>query len=394
MNVVFTQSGTAKNLLYCDSCCKPYWPTKMSRYGIAMRFGYFIRILLGKFWVRGSEMKLQRILTSICLGFVLAAPAIAQDDFYRGKTLRVVVGFSAGGGFDVYSRAISRHIGRHIPGNPAVIVENMTGAGSLIAANHMYRVAKSDGLSMGNFNGGLFVQQLLGWPGIEFDAAKFEYVGVPVKDKAVCAMTKASGFTSLEKWTAAKTPLKLGATGPGSATHNIPLILKEALGLPIQLVSGYKGIADVRLAAEGGELAGVCGWTWDSLKATWTRALDSGDAVVVLQTVPQAIAELPKIPLAISFAKTEDARQLIQTGIHDVADLTYSYVLPPRTPKDRVDMLRKAFTNTMKDPEFLADTKKSRLGVDPMSGEELERTIGRLFKTPLHVVSKLKDVLN
>lgn len=338
-------------------------------------------------------MKFRDVLLAICLSTALSAPAVAQEDFYRGKTLRIVVGFSAGGGFDVYSRAISRHIGRHIPGNPTVLVENMTGAGSLVAANHIFRAAKPDGLSVGNFNGGLFVQQLLGWPGIEFDAAQFEHVGVPVKDKAVCVMTKASGITALDKWMASKTPLKLGATGPGSATHNIPLILKEAVNLPIQLVSGYKGIADVRLAAEGGELAGVCGWTWDSLKATWTRALDSGDAIVVLQTVPQPISELAKVPVAISLAKTDDARQLIQTGIHDVADLTYSYVLPPRTPKERVDILRRAFMSTMKDPEFLADTKKSRLGIDPMTGEELERTIGRLFKTAPGVVAKLKEVL-
>ena len=338
-------------------------------------------------------MKFRNVLLAICLSTALSAPAVAQEDFYRGKTLRIVVGFSAGGGFDVYSRAISRHIGRHIPGSPTVLVENMTGAGSLVAANHIFRAAKPDGLSVGNFNGGLFVQQLLGWPGLEFDAAQFEHVGVPVKDKAVCVMTKASGITALDKWTAAKTRLKLGATGPGSATHNIPLILKEAVNLPIQLVSGYKGIADVRLAAEGGELAGVCGWTWDSLKATWTRALDSGDAIVVLQTVPQPISELAKVPLAISLAKTDDARQLIQTGIHDVADLTYSYVLPPRTPKERVDILRRAFMSTMKDPEFLADTRKSRLGVDPLTGEELERTIGRLFKTAPGVVAKLKEVL-
>jgi tripartite-type tricarboxylate transporter receptor subunit TctC len=206
-------------------------------------------------------------------------------------------------------------------------------------------------------------------------------------------MTKASGFTTFEKWTASKTPLKLGATGPGSATHNVPLILKEALNLPIQLVSGYKGIADVRLAAEGGELAGVCGWTWDSLKATWTRALESGDAVVVLQTVSQPISELPNVPLAISAAKTEDARRLIQAGIHDVSDLTYSYVLPPGTPKDRFTIMRKAFTATMKDAEFIADTRKSKLGVDPMTGDELEETVGRLFKLPPAVVAKLKDVL-
>lgn len=330
-----------------------------------------------------------------CLLFasLLGANVFAQESFYRGKTVRIVVGFSPGGGFDVYSRAISRHIGRHIPGNPAVIVENMTGAGSMVAANHVFKAAKPDGLTIGNINGGLFVQQLLGWPGIEFDAAKFEHLGVPVKDKAVCVMTKASGINSVERWMAAKTPVKVGATGPGSATHNVPLILREALGLPIQLVSGYKGIADVRLAAEGGELAGVCGWTWDSLKATWTRALDSGDAVVVLQTVPQPIAELSKIPLAIGLAKSDDAKQLLQAGIHDVADMTYSYVLPPRTPKERVATLRKAFADTMKDAEFLADTRKSRLGIDPMSGEELGTTIQGLFRTPAAVVAKLKEVL-
>jgi hypothetical protein len=171
------------------------------------------------------------------------------------------------------------------------------------------------------------------------------------------------------------------------------LILKEALGLPIQLVSGYKGIADVRLAAEGGELAGVCGWTWDSLKATWTKALDSGEAVVVLQTVSQAISELPKIPLENSFAKNDDARQLIQAGIHDVSDITYSYVLTPGTPRDRVETLRGAFAQTMKDQEFLADTKKSRLGIDPLSGEEQEKTVARLFKLSPAMVSKLKEVL-
>jgi tripartite-type tricarboxylate transporter receptor subunit TctC len=338
-------------------------------------------------------MKLLKVLLVVGLLFSVLTPVSSQEPFYKGKTVRVVVGFSPGGGFDVYSRAISRHINKHLPGNPTVIVENMTGAGSLVAANHIFKVAKADGLTIGNINGGIFVQQLLGWPGIEFDALKYEHVGVPVKDKSVCVMTQASGVTTFEKWTASKTPLKVGATGPGSATHNVPLILKEALDLPIQLVSGYKGIADVRLAAEGGELAGVCGWTWDSLKATWPKSLESGDAVVVLQTVSQPIAELPKVPLAINAAKTEEARQLIQAGIHDVSDLTYSYVLPPGTPKERVEIVRKAFVDTMKDAEFIADTKKSKLGIDPMTGDELEKTIGRLFKLSPAVVAKLKDVL-
>jgi len=206
-------------------------------------------------------------------------------------------------------------------------------------------------------------------------------------------MTRDSGIRSFEQWRASKTPVKVGATGPGSATHNVPLILKEALNLPIQLVSGYKGIADVRLSAEAGELAGVCGWTWDSLKATWGKALDSGEITVVLQTVAEPIAELPKVPLAINAAKTDPARQLIQAGIHDVSDLTYAYVLPPGTPADRVQMVRKAFTDTMNDADFIADTKKSKLSIDPMTGEELRKTLVRLFKLDAGVVEKLKEVL-
>lgn len=329
----------------------------------------------------------------VVAGLAFSAPALAQEPFFKGKTLRVIVGFSPGGGFDVYSRTIARHIGKHIPGNPTVVVENMTGAGSLVAANHVFKVAKADGLTVGSINGGIFIQQLLGWPGIEFDSLKFEHLGVPVKDKSVCVMTKASGITSMEKWVAAKAPVKLGATGPGSATHNVPRILKEALGLPIHLVTGYKGIADIRLAAESGELTGACGWTWDSLKATWARAMDAGDAVVVLQTLPQPHPELPKVPLAIKFAKTEEARQLIQAGIHDVSDVTYSYVLPPATPKERVRVLRRAFVDTMNDPEFVADAKKSRLGVDPLTGEELEKTVASLFKLDPSIVARLAEVL-
>ena len=188
-----------------------------------------------------------------------ANAAAAADDFYRGKSVRIVVGFSAGGGFDTYARALARHLGRNIPGNPGVVVENMTGAGSLIAANHVFKVAKPDGLTIGHFIGGLFLGQVLGQPGIEFDARKFEFIGAPVSDHVVCAMTKASGITSIDKWMAAKTPLKMGGIAPGTSTpDNATRILKAALGLPIQLVSGYKGTADIRLAAEGGEVAGGC----------------------------------------------------------------------------------------------------------------------------------------
>lgn len=323
--------------------------------------------------------------------FVSVAHATTHE-FYKGKTIRIIVGFAAGGGFDTYSRAISRHMGKHIPGNPSIVVENMTGAGSLIAANHVYKVAKPDGLTIGHFIGGLIMQQVLGGKGIEFDARKFELIGVPVKENVVCALRKESGITSAEKWFASKAPVKLGGTAPGSTTDDVPKVLRATIGLPIQIVSGYKGTADIRLAADSGELAGGC-WAWESIKVTWKGALEAGDAIVVLQAISKAHPELPNVPLAINFAKTEEARTLIQLGIHDQVAITRPYVLPPGTPRDRVHLMRQAFTNTLKDKEFLAEAEKSKLDLDPLTGEELEGKVAGLFKLKPALIAKLKETL-
>lgn len=333
-------------------------------------------------------------IVSLILAFVAVGGASAQaDDFYKGKTIRLVVGFSAGGGFDTYARALARHMSKHIPGNPSVVVENMTGAGSLIAANHVYKVAKPDGLTIGHFIGGLFLGQVLGQPGIEFDARKFEFIGAPISDHVVCAMTKASGITTVEKWFAAKSPVKMGGIAPGTSTpDNATRVLKAALGLPIQLVTGYKGTADVRLAAESGEVAGGC-WGWDSVSVTWRKALDTGDAVVVLQANRRTHPELANVPQAIKLAKTEEARKMIDVGIHGDSDIVRTYTLPPGTPKDRVQLLRKAFEATLKDAEFMADAKKSRLNVEPIPVEAIEKDIAGLFKLDAALLTKLKDVL-
>lgn len=319
----------------------------------------------------------------------------AQDSgFFQGKTVRIIVGTSPGGGFDVYSRALARHMGKYTVGNPNFIVENMPGAGHRIAANHLYKVARPDGLTIGNFFGGLLVGQVLGYSGIEFDAVKFEYIGVPVKDNPVCALTKGSGITSYEGWSAAKAPVKLGATGADDLMlYGIPKILNAVLGLPVQVVAGYKGTSDIRLAAESGELAGGC-WGWESIRSTWRKAIESGDVNVVLQTVPKTQPDLVKVPLAIDMAKTDEGRQLIQIGIHNVSAITRPYVLPPGTPKDRVQMLRKALVDTLKDQEFMAEVKKLNFAVDPISGEELEGIIHGLFKMKPETLAKLKEILN
>jgi len=323
----------------------------------------------------------------------LSSGTASADDFYSGKTVRIVVGFSAGGGFDTYARAIGRHMGKHIPGNPTFVVENMTGAGSLVAANHVYKVAKPDGLTIGHFIGGLFLGQVLGQKGIEFDARKFEFIGAPVTDHVVCALTKASGITSLDKWMASKTPVKMGGIAPGTSTpDNATRILTTALGLPVQLVTGYKGTANVRLAAESGEVAGGC-WGWASVSVTWRKALDTGEAVVVLQANRKTHPDLPNVPQAMKYVKSDEGRRLIEVGIYGDSETVRTYTLPPGTPKERVQLLRKAFDATLKDPEFLADAKKSRLDVDPISPEDIEKDIAGLFKLDSALLKKLKEVL-
>jgi tripartite-type tricarboxylate transporter receptor subunit TctC len=339
-----------------------------------------------------NRNRVSLIVAATILLFHGSQSALAQEPFYKGKTIRIVVATTAGGGFDTYTRTLSRHFSKHIPGNPSIIVDNMPGAGHLIGANHVYKVAKPDGLTLGHFQGGLFLYQLMGRQGIEFDAAKFRFVGAPVTDNRACAFTKASGITSVENWLASKTPVKVGGIG-GGATDDIARMLAATTALPIQLVTGYKGTSEIRLAAESGELAGGC-WTWDSIRATWTKSIASGDAVVVLQILAKPHRELPKVPLASSLARNEEARQLMQVGIEEPSEYYRPYVLPPGTPNDRVEILRKAFQETLKDPEFLADAKKARLDIEPVSGVEMEKKVARLFQLSPSTVAKLKEILD
>ncbi len=332
---------------------------------------------------------------AVLLGFLLISVAqrvLAQTNFYEGKTIRFIVGFSAGGGYDTYTRLIARHLGKHVPGNPVFVVDNMAGAGSLISANYIYKVAKPDGLTIGHFIGGLFLQQLLGKPGIEFDSLKFEYVGVPAQDHFILGVAKSTGITDPEKWIASKQVVKFGGVATGSGTDDFPNILKATIGLPIQMVSGYKGTADVRLAFNSGEVTGLSN-SWESTKSTWKKEVESGDLVVVLQATSKPQPELPKVPLAISFAKTEEAKKLIETVTRVHGPSVRPYVLPPGTPKNRVQILRKAFMDTMKDPALLAEAKKANLDINPDDGVELEQNVKDIFKLDQNLIAKLKEIL-
>jgi tripartite-type tricarboxylate transporter receptor subunit TctC len=324
--------------------------------------------------------------------FLAGGTSASAQQFYKGKPVRIVVGFAAGGGFDTYARSIARHLGKHIPGNPSIVVDNMAGAGSLLAANDLYNRAKPDGLTIGNFIGSLIQQQLFETKGVEFDARKFEWLGVPVQDSTACALTKASGITSLEKWFAAKEPVKLGGEAPGANDSDVPRVLKAVLGLPIQLVEGYKGTSQIRLAADAGEIAGGC-WTWESIKVTWRKGLESGDVNVVLQVNPQRLPDLANIPNVLEHAKTEEGREIIRAGILNSAAILRAYALPPGTPKDRVEIMRGAFLATMKDPEFVAEMNKASLSINPLSGAEVEKIALSFFKLQPKEVAKLKEIL-
>ena len=319
-------------------------------------------------------------------------PTFAQENFYQGKTIRMIVGFSAGGGYDAYTRTIGRHMGKHIPGNPAILVENMPGAGSMISANYIYKAARPDGLTIGHFIGGLFLQQLLGKPGIEFDAGKFQYVGVPAQDNFVLGVSKSSGITDLDSWLASKQVVKFGGVATGSGTDDFPNLLRATIGLPAQMVSGYKGTADVRLAFNSGEVAGLSN-SWESTKSTWRKELESGDLKLILAATLKAHPELPKLPLAINYAKSEEAKLLISTVARVHGPTVRPYVLPPATPKDRVEMIRKAFVETMKDPEFLAEAKKANLDINPEDGATLDQNVKEILKLEPALIAKLKESL-
>jgi tripartite-type tricarboxylate transporter receptor subunit TctC len=287
---------------------------------------------------------------------------------------------------------MTRHMGKHIPGNPTMVVENMTGAATRIAAKYMHSAAKPDGLTFGIFNGYLILGQVLNPKAFDFDMRQFQWLGVPIQDNVACVLRKEAGITNIDQWRAAKTPVKMGGLGPGNSTSDVVRVVKATLNLPIQLVEGYKGTADVRLAADAGELQGAC-WAWESIKITWRKGLESGEVLPVLQVTSKKQPDLANVPHALDLAKNEEERQIIRAGGMDPGAITRVYVTTPGTPKDRVQILRKAFADTLKDPEFVAEAKKVQLEVNPLNGEEVGKIVDGIFKLNPTTVSKLATIL-
>jgi tripartite-type tricarboxylate transporter receptor subunit TctC len=339
---------------------------------VSMKRALAILIVFASFWLFAS------------MG--LAAP------FYEGKTVRVTVGFSAGGGFDLWARVVSRHLGKHIPGNPTVVVENITGAGGLIQVNQLFKGTKPDGLTIGHINGGLILSQMMDQPGYDFDPTKFIYLGAANKENAIFIFSKKSGITSADKWRTSPTPVKIGGLVPGNFVDNMDRIAKDVLGFPTQIVTGYKGTADVLIATDSGELAGGPP-SWDGVKTSRKNALETGDMVVVLQATAKPLKELPKVPRMIEYAKTEEQKRLVEVAVHNANDYSRPFAVPPGTPKDRVDLLRKAFQDTLTDKDFLAEIQKMQLTLDPMSADDLTSAVANSAKLDPAMRAKLKEIL-
>jgi tripartite-type tricarboxylate transporter receptor subunit TctC len=317
-------------------------------------------------------------------------PSYAQD-FYKDKTVRFIVGYSAGGSFDLYTRVIARHFSKHLPGNPTTVVENMTGAGGIIAANHLYNVAKPDGLTVGAWAAPLVLQQIMGNDAVKFDGRKFGYLGVPSPYDTVCTFNDKSGIATVNDWFAAKRPMKISSIGPGTSTSDIPKLLKVALNLPLDVLDGYKGGADARLAVESGEVDGYCG-SWQTVETVWRSAYESGKIRAVLQASIEPYAKYKDVPLAISYAKTDLARQLV-TVADSAHGAQFPYTVPPGLPRDRLELLQKAFVDTLKDPELLGEAKKSKLDIEVIDGPTIAKKLGQLYELQPGVIAKLKEVL-
>src|SRR5688572_32836417 len=323
---------------------------------------------------------------------LVSALAASVEEFYKGKTIQFVVGGSAGGGYDTYTRLIARHFAQYVPGKPSTVVQNMPGAAMLIAANYVFNSAPRDGTVIGHWSGPLILQHMMGNPAVQFEGRKFGWLGMPTSDSLVCILTDRSGIKTAEEWRKAKTPVKLGAIGPGTSGTDDTKLLAAATGFPMQLIEGYKGTADIRIAAETGEVDGTCAFGWQSAKVTWANALKARQIHVVLQTMLESHPELKDVPLAINYAKTEESKRLLQIA-SELYGKQRLYSLPPQVPEERVRILQKAFISALKDPQLLAEAEKAKLEIDPVDGSGVEKMVNGLYAIEPAIINRVKQLL-
>lgn len=331
--------------------------------------------------------------------FLIPAPSvIAQSDqsvadFYRGKQVRFITAYSAGGLFDTATRLFARYLVKYVPGNPQVWVDNMTGAGGLIATNYLYNSAARDGTVMLNLDGALLRLQALGNPAAKFDARQFNWLPSPGPDIQVCWVSKASGWSSIAEALGSSKELKLGGLAPGTFPSDNARILQAALGINMKLVDGYKGITDVRLAVDSGEVDGSCS-SYEGVRRAFPKELKAGDIRVIAQVGDKPWPGLEQVPNALELAKTEKGKRLLRLVIIGPNDINRLFTFPPGVPAERVDALRKAFDATFTDAEFQADVEKARMVLRAISVERIKEVALLWLDMPEKEKKELQQILH
>ena len=320
----------------------------------------------------------------------LAAHAQGAADFYRGKTVTLIVGYSSGGGYDTYARILARHIGKHIPGQPNVVVQNMPGAGSLRAANYLFNVAPKDGSVFGMFSRGMAMEPLIGGSATQFDAQKFTWLGSGTEEASVFVLWHTA---PVKTWAdMLTTPFSVGGEGSGSDPDVYALLLKNSFGAKLRLVTGYPGTAEIALALERGEVDGRASWSWSSIKSVKPDWVAQNKVNLPIQLNLTRNPELPQVPLIMDFAKDDRQRASLKI-ILSRQTMGRPFIAPPALPDDRKTALRTAFDATMKDPEFLAEAKARGHEVNPVNGEAIDRLLAELYSTPKDVVEETKRAI-
>jgi tripartite-type tricarboxylate transporter receptor subunit TctC len=300
-----------------------------------------------------------------------------------------MIGYSVGGGYDVYARLIARHLGKHIPGNPIVTPKNMEGAGSLRLANWLYNVAPKDGTVFGIIGRGIPFDPLLGGSG-QFDATKFSWIGSANDEVSICAAWHATPVNTFEDLLTRD--MIVGGTASGADTDQFPKIVNGVLGAKMRVISGYPGGNEITLAMERGEVQGRCGWSWSSVKATHPTWVQDKKIKILMQLSLAKHPDLPDVPLIMDLAKNDEQRQILKL-VFARQVMGRPFLGPPGIPDDRLTALRKAFMDTMKDPEFLAEAEKGKLEITPVSGEDIQKLVTEVYATPKDVAAKAGAML-
>ncbi len=337
-------------------------------------------------------MRRALVFSLLALLFSPPQPAWAQTaaDFYRGKTLNLIVGYSPGGGYDTYTRILARHLGKHIPGNPTIVVQNMPGAGSLKLANYLYNVAPKDGATIGTFSRGMAMEPLIGGVNAQFDSTKFTWLGSGTNETSVFVAWHTS---PVKTWNDLITKtFTVGGEGSGSDPDIYALLLKNAFGVKLKLITGYPGTAEIAIALERGEVDTRASWSWTSLKTLKPDWLAQKKINMPVQLSLTQGVDLKDVPLITEFATNDTQRQMLKL-ILSRQEMARPYAAPPGIPEDRKAALRKAFDDAWADPELLADMKARGQEVNPVSGPALDRLIAELYATPKSVVEETRKAI-